>query len=70
MSGQQRPEPAGLGGQNKEDIAALSQAYKTLYRRGLTVDEALAELAEQANGNFHVKTLIDSITASTRGIVR
>ncbi|HSX85571.1 MAG TPA: acyl-ACP--UDP-N-acetylglucosamine O-acyltransferase [Cellvibrio sp.] len=57
-------------GFNKDDIAALSLAYKTLYRRGLTVDEALSELTEQANGNSHVQTLIDSITASTRGIVR
>jgi UDP-N-acetylglucosamine acyltransferase len=57
-------------GFKKDDIAALSHAYKTLYRRGLTVDEALAELREQASGNSHVQTLIDSITASTRGIVR
>jgi UDP-N-acetylglucosamine acyltransferase len=57
-------------GFTKEDIAALTHAYKTLYRRGLTVDEALAELREQATANAHVQTLIDSVTASTRGIVR
>jgi acyl-[acyl-carrier-protein]--UDP-N-acetylglucosamine O-acyltransferase len=57
-------------GFTKEDIAALMHAYKTLYRRGLTVDEALAELREQATANVHVQTLIDSVTASTRGIVR
>lgn len=57
-------------GFTKEDIAALTHAYKTLYRRGLTVEEALAELREQAAVNAHVQTLIDSVTASTRGIVR
>lgn len=57
-------------GFNKDDIAALSNAYKTLYRRGLTTEEALAELQQQAAANAHVQTLIDSITASTRGIVR
>lgn len=57
-------------GFSKEDIGALSQAYKTLYRRGLTVEEALSELREQAKSNAHVQTLIDSLNASTRGIVR
>ncbi|MCR6651125.1 MAG: acyl-ACP--UDP-N-acetylglucosamine O-acyltransferase [Cellvibrionaceae bacterium] len=57
-------------GFSKDDLTALTQAYKTLYRRGLTVEEALAELREQAASNTHVQTLIDSITASTRGIVR
>lgn len=57
-------------GFTREDIAALTQAYKTLYRRGLTVDEALAELREQASANVHVQTLINSVAASTRGIVR
>lgn len=57
-------------GFTREDIAALTQAYKTLYRRGLTVDEALAELREQASANAHVQTLINSVAASTRGIVR
>lgn len=57
-------------GFTRDDISALTQAYKTLYRRGLTVDEALAELRQRANDNPHIQTLIDSITASSRGIVR
>lgn len=57
-------------GFSKDDLSALTQAYKTLYRRGLTVEQALAELREQAAANTHVQTLIDSINASTRGIVR
>jgi UDP-N-acetylglucosamine acyltransferase len=57
-------------GFTKEDLAALTTAYKTLYRRGLTLDEALIELTEQAKQNAHIQTLIDSLAASTRGIVR
>ena len=57
-------------GFTKDDIALLTNAYKTLYRRGLTVDEALLELAPQAEHNAHIQTLIDSLKASTRGIVR
>jgi UDP-N-acetylglucosamine acyltransferase len=57
-------------GFTKDDIAALSNAYKTLYRRGLTMDEALLDLEQQAQQNSHVQTLIDSLKVSTRGIVR
>jgi len=57
-------------GFTKDDIAALSNAYKTLYRRGLTMDEALRDLEHQTQQNSHVQTLIDSLKASTRGIVR
>lgn len=57
-------------GFTKDDIASLVQAYKTLYRRGLTIEEALQQLRANADENKHVQTLIDSIAASTRGIVR
>lgn len=57
-------------GFTKEDIAALSSAYKILYRRGLTMEEVLPELAQMVSQSPHVQTLIDSLKASTRGIVR
>lgn len=57
-------------GFTKDDIAAMSNAYKTLYRRGLTMEEAMLDLAQQAQLNPHVQTLIDSLKVSTRGIVR
>jgi UDP-N-acetylglucosamine acyltransferase len=53
-----------------ETIAALKRAYKTLYRSGLSLDEARAELAKQAAGTPEVKPLVDFIAASTRGILR
>lgn len=57
-------------GFSKEDIATLTRAYKTIYRRGLTLDEALQELHPQIADCAPLQTLVDSLRASTRGIVR
>lgn len=54
----------------KADIAALMQAFKTVYRRGLTLEQALEALAPQAQANPHVATFVDSLRSSKRGIVR
>lgn len=53
-----------------EAIAALRRAYKTVYRQGLTIDTALAELAEPALQFPEVAVFRDSILASQRGITR
>ncbi|QEY16141.1 acyl-ACP--UDP-N-acetylglucosamine O-acyltransferase [Cellvibrio sp. KY-GH-1] len=57
-------------GFTKEDIAVLTKAYKTIYRRGLTLDEALAELDAQVSECAALQLLIDSLRSSERGIVR
>jgi UDP-N-acetylglucosamine acyltransferase len=57
-------------GFTKEDLSALTKAYKTIYRRGFTVEEALVELKEQAKEFSCLHLLIDSLVSSTRGIVR
>lgn len=57
-------------GFSKEDIAVLTRAYKTIYRRGLTLDEALAELSTQVADCGPLQLLIDSLKSSERGIVR
>jgi UDP-N-acetylglucosamine acyltransferase len=57
-------------GFNKDDIATLSKAYKLIYRRGLTLDEARAELQPLLQGCAPLQLLVDSINTSTRGIVR
>lgn len=57
-------------GFTKEDLAILSKAYKTIYRRGLTMDEALIELKQQQGECAALGPLITSLEASTRGIVR
>ena len=53
-----------------EAIAALRRAYKTVYRQGLTIEAALAELAEPSLQFPEVAVFRDSILASQRGITR
>lgn len=54
----------------KVDIAALVGAYKTVYRKGFTLDEAIDALSTSAQENLHVQTFVDSLKSSSRGIVR
>ncbi|VCU72310.1 Acyl-[acyl-carrier-protein]--UDP-N-acetylglucosamine O-acyltransferase [Pigmentiphaga humi] len=55
-------------------IAGLRAAYKTLYRQGLTLDEARAALqarrAQEPELDAPLKTLLDFLDTATRGIVR
>jgi len=57
-------------GFDPKDIKALRQAYKTVYRNGLTVNQALAELEKCDDSGQWLQLFIDSIKASKRGIVR
>jgi UDP-N-acetylglucosamine acyltransferase len=51
-------------------LHALRRAYKTVYRQGLTVDQAVLELEEPASRIAEVAIFRDSIIGSTRGITR
>jgi UDP-N-acetylglucosamine acyltransferase len=71
------PQPKGINvtglerrGFTKEAISALRKAFKVLYRQGHTLDEALAELEMLAATAPAVGTLIASVRASTKGILR
>jgi len=57
-------------GFSKEAIAAIKQGYKILYRQGLSLDEALVKLDELALIHPEVQLLVDSVRASSRGIIR
>ncbi|MDF1763546.1 MAG: acyl-ACP--UDP-N-acetylglucosamine O-acyltransferase [Oleibacter sp.] len=57
-------------GFSPESISLLRKAYKTVYRKSLTLAEALAELDPIAAEDPAVKLLTDSLHASTRGIIR
>ena len=57
-------------GFSAEAVHALRNAYKVVYRKGLTVEAALSELAESAAAFPEVAIFRDSIQASTRGITR
>ncbi len=57
-------------GFSSEAILEIRRAYKVLYRQGLTVHEAVTELASKAEQWPQIKLLSDFIQNSSRGIVR
>ena len=57
-------------GFSNEAMHALRQAYKTVYRHGLTVEQALEELTGLAADFPEVALFCNTIQASTRGITR
>lgn len=57
-------------GFSKDDLSALMHAYKLIYRRGLTVEDACQQMEELLEQSRHVQLLIDALRQSTRGIVR
>jgi UDP-N-acetylglucosamine acyltransferase len=57
-------------GFSAESLTAIKRAYKTLYKSGLTLDQARAQLAEQAGTCAEIGQLAQFLQASTRGIVR
>ena len=57
-------------GFDRTAIEAIKRAYKTLYRQGLLLEQALEQLAEPAREFPEVARLVDFIKASRRGIVR
>ena len=60
-------------GFSEEHIRALKEAYKTIYKRNLTVNEAVAGLKELYAGegpDYPVNELIAFVETSQRGIIR
>ena len=57
-------------GFSSETITLLRKAYKIVYRQGLTVNHALAELEKICQKSDEVKYFSDFISNSSRGIVR
>jgi UDP-N-acetylglucosamine acyltransferase len=57
-------------GFSAQAIAEVKRAYKTLYRSGLTLEEANQALAEQAQTCHEIQALVDFLAHSTRGIIR
>jgi len=53
-----------------EDVRTVRQAYKTLYRDGLSLDDAKAALARAAAATPVVAPLVEFLATAGRGIVR
>ncbi len=57
-------------GFSPETINGLKQAYRTLYRRGLGLEEARCELESQAEDCPPVREILDFLAKTKRGIIR
>lgn len=61
-------------GYSPEAISALRDAYKILYRKGLTLEQARAQLMERqasdADAVSAIQVLLDFLSTSKRGIIR
>lgn len=57
-------------GFDPERLRTIRRAYKILYRSGLRLEEATAQLDEQARASRDVATLLAFIQGGTRGILR
>lgn len=70
-------EPHGINkeglrrrGFSSEAQTAIKQAYKTIYRQGLKLEEALVKLREMAVEHPEVRPMVEFIEGAERGIVR
>jgi len=57
-------------GLSAQSIASIRRAYRTLYRAGLTLEEAKRQLAEQAAACAEVGALLAFLERSKRGLIR
>jgi len=57
-------------GFSPQTINGLKQAYRTLYRRGLGLEEARRELESQAEDCPPVREILDFLAKTKRGIIR
>lgn len=55
---------------SSEDINAIKECYKHLYRSGLTLDESKKAIEQIADKYDVAKKFLDSLNSSTRGFIR
>lgn len=77
MASGYRAEPAGLNsegmrrnGFSAEQIARVKEVYKLLYRQGLSLEEAKAEIVQRADSAPELAVFKDFFAASSRGVIR
>ncbi len=57
-------------GFSSDSIMAIKRAYKTLYKSGLSLEDAKAAIQSQVTEHAELQPLVDFLSAATRGIVR
>ena len=77
MAGGNSAQPHGINSEGLKRrgfdplaIESIRRAYKTLYRSGLSFEEAKRAIAEQAREIEALRTLADFLATSERGIIR
>jgi UDP-N-acetylglucosamine acyltransferase len=77
MASGQPAKPFGLNseglkrrGFDKDVILQIKRAYKSVYRQGLTVEEAIAKINAIKHGMTELDIFTDFIEQSSRGIIR
>jgi len=77
MASGQPAKPFGLNseglkrrGFERDTIMAIKRAYKSVYRKNLSVEEALAQISSQNEASEELDIFTSSIKQSTRGIIR
>jgi UDP-N-acetylglucosamine acyltransferase len=53
-----------------DQVRAIREAYRVVYRRGLRLEEALVDLEARAKDHPELEPFVQSIRSSERGIVR
>jgi UDP-N-acetylglucosamine acyltransferase len=53
-----------------ETLAALKQAYRTLYRSGLSLEDARQALESQAQACAEVRPIVEFLASAKRGLLR
>jgi UDP-N-acetylglucosamine acyltransferase len=57
-------------GFSPDAIAAIKRAYRTLYRSGLTLGEARAQIERQSEEHPELKPMADFLASTSRGVLR
>jgi UDP-N-acetylglucosamine acyltransferase len=77
MAGGNTAKPYGINkeglkrrGFSPEKIAEINRAYKTLYKSGLSFEEAKAQIAAYAGTSPELNILVDFLETAQRGIIR
>jgi UDP-N-acetylglucosamine acyltransferase len=70
-------EPRGINveglkrrGWTSAQVRGIRDAYRTLYRQGLTLEEATKALAKQGAADERIARFVESLKCGTRGLVR
>ena len=57
-------------GFSNEAVRRIREAYRTVYRQGLSLEEAIAELEARAAEQDELEPFVASLQSGSRGLIR